>query len=379
MGAFGEGALQSAARARFDSKLRELAGLSALLKDDDRNAKPEFSLVRAIEAMTPRAETKPGFLPCIAYGLHDGYEAEVCQEAARAAGVPYDANRIVVPWPMLQTRALSVAASGGGYLVETENLAPADILRPWSATLNAGMQVVENLTGNATVPKTTATTTNIVWQSSETAQVTPGAPTLGQVAFTPKTARAVVNVSRNFRLQSRPEDWLRRELLRTAATIVDQAALNGSGGAQPIGVLNSLGVGSQSGTALAWAGVLHMKALAATANAQDGTIGFISTPGVREVLEGRERASGNGGFIWQDNAIAGCSAYATTDMPAATMVSGPWSQVLFALWGGGITVELNPNDPTLFKSGVVQVAVVVSCDVGVLCDPVAFVKSATIT
>jgi HK97 family phage major capsid protein len=378
MGAFGEGALQSTARARFDSKLRELAGLSALLKDDDRNAKPEFSLVRAIEAMTPRAETKPGFLPSIAYGLHDGYEAEVCQEAARAAGAPYDANRIVVPWPMLQTRDLSVAASGGGYLVATANLGPADILRPWSATLNAGMQVAENLTSNATVPKTTATTP-ITWQTSEVTQVSPDAPTLGQVAFTPKTARGLVQISRNFRLQSRPEDWLRRELLRTAATIVDQAALNGSGGAQPIGVVNTAGVGTQSGTSLAWAGVLHMKALAATANAQDGTIGFISTPGVRELLEARERATGNGGFIWEDDRIASCPAYATTDMPAATMVSGPWSQVLFALWGGGITVELNPNDPTLFKSGVVQVAVVVSCDVGVLCDPAAFAKSTSIT
>jgi hypothetical protein len=66
-------------------------------------------------------------------------------------------------------------------------------------------------------------------------------------------------------------------------------------------------------------------------------------------------------------------------MPTATMLSGPMSQVVFATWGGGITVELNPNDPTLFKSGVTQVAVVLSCDVGIICPVTGFTKATSIT
>jgi hypothetical protein len=163
--------------------------------------------------------------------------------------------------------------------------------------------------------------------------------------------------------------------------IADTAVLNGSGvSGEPQGLLNISGLSTQTGTSLAWTGVLHMKKLAADANAADADIAFISTPAIRETLEARVRLATYGdGFVWENDRIANCPAYATTLMPTATMLSGPMSQVVFATWGGGIVIELNPNDPTLFKSGVTQIAVVMSCDVGVVCPVTAFTKSTSIT
>ena len=49
------------------------------------------------------------------------------------------------------------------------------------------------------------------------------------------------------------------------------------------------------------------------------------------------------------------------------------------VWGSGVTIDANPYDPTLFKSGVVQWRVIVACDVALGCDPTAFTKATSIT
>jgi HK97 family phage major capsid protein len=359
-------------------RISELAAAQALDRAQDavrllqvanerKPERPPFSFVRMTNAMMNE-------------GLTAGPEAEACQEAARAIGRPYDCNRVIVPWSAFQTRDVSTAASGGGYLVQGSNLPAADILRPFSFTLQAGISHVDGLRDNTFIPKTTAKS-SITWQSTEATQVTPAEPTISQVALAPKTARGIVQLSRRLVIQSDAEAWIRRELLRTAGTVVDQAVLNGTGASgQPLGVLNAPGLSTQGGTSLDWSDVLAMKRIAAAANAGDADIAFISTPAVRELLEARARDATTGsGFVWMDERIAGRPAYATTDMPSATMLCGPMSQVLFATWGGGITFELNPNDPTLFKAGITQAAVVVSCDVAILCDVAAFTKAASIT
>jgi HK97 family phage major capsid protein len=312
-------------------------------------------------------------------GTMDGADREFFQETARYAGKAFDPQRICVPFEIFRRDLTAANAGAGGYLLGVDPYAAQDMLRPWSTVLRAGVTVEDHLQGNVTVARTTAKTT-IVWQTNEASQATPSQPTLAQAALTPKTAIGVIQASRNFMTQADPERWIRRELLRTCGTVVDQAVLNGSGAAgQPTGILNTVGLGTQTGTSLAWAGVLSMKRKAADANVQDGAVSFIGTTAVRELLEGRERATGGGSFIWQDDKIASCPANATTDMLTATLLSGPMSEVLFGIWGGGFAVEINPFDTTLFKAGIVQVRVVLSCDVAILCAPAAFTAATSIT
>lgn len=381
-------------RERFQHFERELAE-----DQRGRDRKGRFSLARAIEQMaTIGASGGDERFGRVALGSAlSGVEAEYFSETQRLAGGLPSAG-VILPWSFfrrptaqwpdlvagdqraMQTRDLTVASTpGGGYLVGTENLEAHDLLAPWSATLRSGVTLVTGLRDSVAVPRVTGDPV-ITWQVSEGTAVSPSQPTLAQVAVTPKSARAIVNVSRLLRLQSDIDNVLARVLLRCAGYVIDRAVLDGSGAAgQPLGIMRTPGISTQSGTSLAWSGVLAMKGNAAAINAQDGRIGFVGTPAVRTLLEGREKATGNGGFIWQDDRIASCGANATTNMPTASLLAGPFAEAFYLSWGPGITLEVNPYDSTLFKQGVIQIAVVMTCDVVVACAPSGFTKSESIT
>ena len=313
-------------------------------------------------------------------GLHDGPEHEFFTEAARARGESLDPHRVILPITFLnEQRDLNVAqASAGGFLVGSDLGAAQDILRPWSVVINGGVSVEEQLTGNVTIPRT-VTGSTIYWQVNETTQATPSTPTISQVTMTPKIAIALIQASRNFVTQANPERWLRRELKRAAGAATDTAVLTGSGAAgQPQGVLTTPGLSTQSGTALAWAGVLAMKKNTAVVDAPDASIAFLSNPTTRALLEAREKAAGNGDFLWQDDKIASCPAFVTTLMPAGQMLSGPMSGITLGLWGD-LRLEVNPFDSSLFKTGAVQIRVLVAVDVAVNVPLTAFTVATSIT
>ena len=122
-----------------------------------------------------------------------------------------------------------------------------------------------------------------------------------------------------------------------------------------------------------------MKKLCGEANAADEPLAFLSTPAVRALLEIRPRdATVGSGFVWDNDRVAGRPAYASTTMPAATMVVGPWPLLVLGLWGDGFQFEINPYEATNFKAGVIQARLIVSADIGVI-FPAAFVKASTIT
>ena len=169
-----------------------------------------------------------------------------------------------------------------------------------------------------------------------------------------------------------------RELMRTVGTAIDQAVINGTGASgQPMGILTTAGVQTQSGTALN-AGVFTMKRKSSEANADDARIAFLSTPAVREWLETRERATGGGRFVWDRETVADRAAYASTDVPTATMLCGDFGTVYVGVWGPGFLLEINPYDPAHFRTGVIQARIILSADVAVL-HPAAFVVATSIT
>jgi HK97 family phage major capsid protein len=305
-----------------------------------------------------------------------GENREALQESARRAGVTFDPHRPVIPFAALRDLNASVAGAGG-YLVAVETREPVDILRPWSITARAGVMVETGLVGDQAVPKVTAKASPN-WLASETSQATPSQPTLSQIAMRPKQVTALVNFSRQLSRQANADSFVRRELSRTVGTAVDQAVLNGSGASgQPLGLYNTGGVQSQSGTTLN-GGTLTMKRKSAEANVEDSRIAFISTPAVRETLEGRERATGGGRFVWDGDRVADRPAFVSTDVPTATMVCGDWSNIYFGIWGEAFQLEINPFDPSGFKGGTIQGRIILSCDVAVLHAP-GFVVATSIT
>lgn len=313
----------------------------------------------------------------LSLGHAHGEDREALQEYAYQNGIQHpDPQRPFIPFS--EFRDLTKGTAGaGGYLVSTETQEAIDILRPFSVTTKMGIMLETGLVGDQVIPKTTAKSTPY-WLLNETSQVTASQPTLSQIALTPKSVGIVTNFSRQLLKQTNTEFFVRRELMGTVGTAIDQAVLNGSGASgQPLGLLNTVGIGTTTGTSLGQSGVVEMKRKVAASDAQDEAISFIGTPAVRELLEKRERATGSG-FIWDRDMVASRPAYASTDVSANTLIAGAWPALYLGVWGQGFTVEINPFDPTHFKTGVIQARIIVSLDVAVL-YPVAFCVSTSIT
>lgn len=319
-----------------------------------------YSLARMIETIV---NDKP----------RSGFEFEVSEAAARERGLEHDGQRPVVPWAVLATRDLTTASAAA--VVATETPAPLDMLRPWSVTLRAGITVLPDLKANVALPRV-ATDAAGYWLPDENTAITDTQPVVGQVALTPKVAGGLIHFGRQLNLMPTVDSFLRTTLLRVVGRMVDVAVLGGSGNSgQPTGIANAAGVATQAGAALSWAGACNMLERAAVADADDDRIRFIGTPGVREILQGRERASGSG-FIWDNDKVAGKPAHATTTAPASTLIAGDWSQAVLGVFGPGPVIELDPYSG--FRTGRLSMRVLVDIDVG-LATPGAFCVAGSVS
>lgn len=63
-----------------------------------------------------------------------------------------------------------------------------------------------------------------------------------------------------------------------------------------------------------------------------------------------------------DGKVAGVRALACSNMPAATMIFGDWSQLVIGEWGR-LAVEVNPYQN--FSAGIVGVRAFYTIDIGV--------------
>jgi len=117
-----------------------------------------------------------------------------------------------------------------------------------------------------------------------------------------------------------------------------------------------------------------------TASAEDASIAAVTTPAVRKLLSGRERASCNG-FIWDSGRVARMPGLATPSVPTASMLVGDFSLVVLGLWGPGFigrhhrrAVRGDPRCGRASSCGVLAVGVdhVSMTNVKLLAGPRAF-------
>jgi HK97 family phage major capsid protein len=308
---------------------------------------------------------------------------EICARVADDYRFTHDPNRPRLPWacfvPRSWTRDQTVASSsGGGFLVDQRVGDTSPFARAFRLA-RLGAQVIVGLRSNTTFPRV-STSSAFGWLTNEASTVTESDQVFGALAAAPKQGGVVTTYSRQLDLQSTAvEDVLRADLMGEVGRGVDTAAVAGDGTAgAPTGLLTLSGVGSESGTSLAWSGVLDMQKKAADANVDETADAWLGATDVRKLLAAREKVAGNGGFIWSDNRMAGSPALASSIMPAGSLIVGDWSRVVLLFWGPGPTIEINPFDPTGFKVGKISMRVLVSCDVLVR-QPSCFVKSTSIT
>lgn len=350
---------------------------------------PRFSLVRALREMhTPD-------------GLRDGFEREVLGSFAVALGRHYDPHRVTIPWAVLSPyRDLAAApaaddwergtgherhqrdltaASGpsAGYLIGEEQARVVDVLRGWSIVVDGGIQVIPMDSGNLVVPRNIGNSTGY-WLATEGTNTTEVQPTVGDLMLSPKTCAVYTEFSHVLsKVAPQLEFFLRQHLLGSVGQAVDTAVFGGTGASgQPLGILNTPGVGVVSGSSIDWAGVRTIRKSAIGAGAREENMIFVGGSTAQDVLAGRERISGGSHAIWDDSGnMAGLRAVATNRIPLDAVVCGDFSQVVMALWGG-VEVEINPF--ANFQAGIQGARVMVAMDAGVL-NPGAFSVVTSIT
>ena len=313
------------------------------------------------------------------------FEKECHEEILKRTGLP-EAVHSGFYMPLdIQKRDLTVGTpTAGGNMVATDLAASSfiDLLRARSRLAQLGATMLPGLVGNVTVPKLTGAAT-AYWLANEATAITESQQTIGQLAMAPKTLGAYTELSRLLMLQSTPaaETMVMNDLAKVLALAIDLAGFEGSGAAgQPTGISATAGIGAVVGTSLGLPGIIEFQTDVAASNALALGSAYVTTPSVAGLLKGRARiASTDSKTLWEGNILEGnvdgFNAVTTTQLTAASMIFGDFSQVVIGEWGM-LEIALNPY--ANFASAITGIRAIQSVDVGVR-QAAAFSRATSIT
>ncbi len=278
-----------------------------------------------------------------------GLEMECSREIAKkllrdpaCAGVFVPAEVLTRSMPLdVMVRALaSTPGSKGGYLIGVENLGFIDILRARSVVLSMGARSLSGLKDNIAGARQTGKVT-VSWQQIDGTSVSASDQALGQVSMTPKTCVAITDVSEQLLLQNSPsaEAFVMADLAAAVAIDgLDAAAINGTGGAQPLGIKNTPGVTTgQDASSATYAKILDFVGVAGTANAVRGNPGFVTNIAGAIALMKVQRFTGSDSPIWTGNAVdgelVGFAARSSQQLASGNLIFGSWDELVVGDWG----------------------------------------------
>lgn len=300
-----------------------------------------YSLFRAIRAQLYGAQ-QPDYI------REAAFEIECTKQVAKQLGRDGSRN-ILVPGEIL-TRAVGAEAatramattpgSKGGYMVGVEVMGFIDILRNRSVALRMGARQLSGLTGNVIFPRQTGKVT-VTWQAGEGTSVTAADQALGQLSMTPKTCIAITDVSEQLLRQATPsaEAFVMADLAADVAIDgVDAAVINGTGGAQPLGIKNTTGVTTgQDAASATYAKVLAFVSTAGASNAIRGNPGFVTNTAGAAKLMTVQRFTSTDSPVWTgnmlDGQLVGFNAMSSEQLASGNLIFGSWDEVVIGDWG----------------------------------------------
>lgn len=338
----------------------------------DKKEVKQYSFLRALNALANPGDAK---------AQRDAAFERECSEAA-AAKLGKQARGFLVPFEVQRRDLVVGTPTAGGNLVATDLLAGSfiDILRNAMVINGMGTQMLTGLVGNIAIPKQTGAAT-AYWVAENTAP-DESQQTIGQVPMSPKTVGAFTDISRRLILQSSldVEGMVQRDLATVLGLAIQQAAINGTGANnQPSGIMTLLGatngaVGGTNGAAPTWQNIVDLETAVAVANADIGTLGYLTNAKVRGKLKTTSKVSGQNGFIWEngDTPVNGYRTGVTNAVPSnltkgsgtnlSAIIFGNFADLLIGMWGG---LDLQVDPYTGGAAGTVRVRVLQDVDVAV--------------
>lgn len=347
-----------------------------------------FSLQRAIAAQVDPTCAK-----------HAGRELEISQELTRSA--PMRAGGLVVPFGALLTMPeaaggqrdmnAGTAAYGGAFVKPVLGDGLIDAVRARSVVIGMGATLMTGLSSPVDVPRKTTTTNAGAWltevQASDETQVGTGV-----ISLSPKRIGAFVEPSRQLLITSAApiEQMIRNDLQQSLMAELDRVALLGTGTAnQPRGVrfTTNIGgvIGGANGATLTWQHVLDLEAAVDGVNGvfNPMTTGYLINGATRSFLKRTPRhATLAEGLMMGDappdannfNVLNGYRCGVSSKVPndlvkgtsggvCSMLAFGDWSQIMVALFGGGVEIIVDPY--SLASTGQVRITANLFADVGV--------------
>lgn len=313
------------------------------------------------------------------------------QRAREAAAFEYECSRaasdkmgttpkgLLVPNDVLKRELNVGTATAGGNLVATDLLSSnfIDLLRNKMVINRMGMQMLSGLVGNVAIPRQSGGAT--AYWIAEGSSGTVSGQTFDQVPMSPKTLMGRTQIGRQLLLQSSidVEAFVRNDLATVLGLALQAAAIKGGGTNEPKGILSTTGIGSvgtgTNGDAPTWANIVALETAVAVANADVGTLGYLTNAAVRGKLKTTQKFSGsNANAIWAggDTPLNGYQAGVTNAVPSngtagtgtdlSTIIFGNFADLIVGLWGG---LDLQVDPYSAGDSGSVVVRAFQSADI----------------
>ena len=342
----------------------------------DHKDKKRYSLLRAFSCL---ANNKPV----------DGLEGEASRAAAKLYKREEPGSGFIIPHDMSQfadkettmalmrvsgdfrKRALEASVfTGAGAFVQTDVLGGSliELLRNKTLLNTLGVMNMTGLQGNIAIPRQSGAATSY-WLDEATA-VTRTQQTVAQVGLTPKRLSAGTAYTKQFLAQSSidPEAFVRDDLMKVLALAKDLAGIVGTGGAQPLGIINTPLVNNVTfSTTATLAKILEFETDIMTANADLGAMNWLTNITVRNKWKQIAQIGSTFPIFLcsPDNKANGYNVNVTNQFPTAAtapftvanqVIFGAFNQAIMADWAG-MDVVVDPYSLALQNQVAITVCI----------------------
>ena len=329
-----------------------------------------------------------------------GLEKEVSQYIAKR--LRREPVGMFVPMQLQRSGLDTKTNAAGAFTVAAKNQDIIELLRNRSRVVRLGATLLTGLESNLNFPVELTGTTGTWVGENPGSDVSESDASFGSRSLSPKMCTATTSFSSKLLAQSSPsiEDFVRADIARAHAVMVDAAAIAGTGTAgQPLGILNTAGIGTvaigTNGGVPVYANLVDLETAAANSNADETQMGFLTTPSIRSKLRKAAEFVTFGEPAWQQSGtspgvgnVLGYSGMTSKNVPSTltkgtsvgvchAIIFGAWDQLVIGEWG---VLDILVDPFRLKKQGMLEVTSYQMIDVLVR-QPSAFsaVTDATLT
>lgn len=385
----------------FETKMAEVEKLEQDIAFEQRrfdyarsiNARNSGADMSIAELNTLRQFSFVKFFREATEGTLTGLESEMCQEGILEMRTHLNQTNkgVVIPSKVLSVTTMQRASTGqnittagdGGNLAGFQPLMYRDALTNALVLPGLGATYLPGLIGSLPIVRGGLFTAT--WAPEGTA-VASNKAGLDRILMQAKRITAVGAFSHELLRQTSlsVENLVRNGLVLANAQAILSAVINGViANHQPVGILNTEGIGSVAGgtdgLAPAWSHIVDLETLVADKNADQGSLAYLTNAKVRGKLKQTLKASNVPGYIWEHSEINGYKAAISNTVPSnlikggsgancSAIIFGNWADLLIGDWGG-LDITIDPY--TLKKQAEIEISVHTFADVAV-CRPESF-------